>query len=233
LGHSRMNPFLSVYCERAGIAGQFAEPLNALSNVAFLLTVILIWRRLAGEPGLSPRRHWDITALAGVVFVIGLGSAAWHIWPTRATLLSDVIPITVFIHGFIAVFFHRVLGLAWPWAIGIVLVFAALSFGAPSLLSTRALGSTTAYLPAYLALLLTTAGLFVAGNPRRYGMLRATLVWTPSLILRSLDGAACAYFPLGTHFLWHMLNATVLYFLLAVLLAAVLDGPRNAPAVAG
>jgi hypothetical protein len=228
-----MNPFLSVYCERAGEAGLLAEPLNAVSNVAFLLAACLIWRRLAGEPGLSLRRHADIAALAGVVFMIGLGSAAWHIWPTRATLLSDVIPITVFIHGFIAVFFHRVFGLAWPWAIGIVLVFAALSFGAPSLLSPRALGSTAAYLPAYLALLVTTAGLFIAGNPRRHGMLRATLVWTPSLILRSLDGAGCAYFPLGTHFVWHILNATVLYLLLAVLIAAALDRPRDTQAGAG
>ena len=44
-----------------------------------------------------------------------------------------------------------------------------------------------------------------------------------SLTMRSLDGPLCGVFPLGTHWLWHLLNALVLYLLLR---AAVLYGPR-------
>jgi hypothetical protein len=29
--------------------------------------------------------------------------------------------------------------------------------------------------------------------------------------LRTIDMAACARFPLGTHFFWHLLNGVVLY----------------------
>jgi hypothetical protein len=37
---------------------------------------------------------------------------------------------------------------------------------------------------------------------------------TLSLALRTIDAAACDTFPLGTHFLWHIFNAAVLYVLL-------------------
>ncbi|NND48653.1 MAG: hypothetical protein HKN60_00205, partial [Rhizobiales bacterium] len=99
-----MEQFLTVYCERAGVAGLWAEPVNALTNAAFLISAVLILRELSRPPALSPLRQWDIAALAAIVFMIGLGSAAWHVWPIRATLLADVIPITLFIHGFIAAF---------------------------------------------------------------------------------------------------------------------------------
>jgi hypothetical protein len=35
-----------------------------------------------------------------------------------------------------------------------------------------------------------------------------------SLALRTADFAVCDAFPPGTHFIWHVLNATVLYVLL-------------------
>lgn len=39
----------------------------------------------------------------------------------------------------------------------------------------------------------------------------AVIVFCISLVLRSIDMAACAINPLGTHFLWHLLNAAMLY----------------------
>jgi hypothetical protein len=35
-----------------------------------------------------------------------------------------------------------------------------------------------------------------------------------------MDREACALFPLGSHFLWHLLNAAVLYLLLRSAIAA-------------
>jgi hypothetical protein len=35
-----------------------------------------------------------------------------------------------------------------------------------------------------------------------------------SLFFRSIDNAICESVPLGTHFLWHLLNGLVLYLLL-------------------
>jgi len=33
--------------------------------------------------------------------------------------------------------------------------------------------------------------------------------------LRPIDLEVCDYFPVGTHFLWHLLNAVVLYLLVS------------------
>jgi len=51
------------------------------------------------------------------------------------------------------------------------------------------------------------------GHARR-GLELAVLIFTVSLAVRTIDLAICDTFPLGTHFLWHLLNATVLYVLL-------------------
>jgi hypothetical protein len=36
-------------------------------------------------------------------------------------------------------------------------------------------------------------------------------IFSLSLVLRTVDAAICPAFPLGTHFIWHLLNGLVLY----------------------
>ena len=60
---------IDAYCERLG-AGFWAEPLNAVSNLAFLVAAaagIALWRRAGG----SDR---PVLLLAGLVAIIGIGS---------------------------------------------------------------------------------------------------------------------------------------------------------------
>jgi hypothetical protein len=52
------------------------------------------------------------------------------------------------------------------------------------------------------------------------GILLAAGIFLLSLTFRTIDKAACASFPLGTHFLWHLLNALVLYVLLRTAILA-------------
>ncbi|MFC6747859.1 hypothetical protein ACFQFG_27390 [Methylobacterium persicinum] len=78
------------------------------------------------------------------------------------------------------------------------------------------------YLPAFVALLGVAAVL--AG--RRTGPDRKTarhlalvaLLFLMSLAFRTLDRAACAVIPIGTHWLWHVLNAVVLGALVLIAL---------------
>jgi len=56
---------------------------------------------------------------------------------------------------------------------------------------------------------------------QRPWLLIAAGVFTLSLCLRTVDAAACERFPLGTHFLWHLLNGAVLYLAVRSLLGAV------------
>ncbi len=53
------------YCERLG-PGYWAEPVNAVTNAAFLIAAAVVWRQTAGLP--------LARALAIVLAVIGVGS---------------------------------------------------------------------------------------------------------------------------------------------------------------
>jgi hypothetical protein len=50
-------------------------------------------------------------------------------------------------------------------------------------------------------------------------MLMGAMIFMVSLALRIVDLDICDAFPLGTHFLWHVLNAVLLYLLLRGALA--------------
>ena len=70
-----------LYCERVG-AGFWAEPVNALTNAAFLLAAAIAfvhWRR-AGA------RDWPPLALIVVLVAIGFGSFGFHTLATRGAV---------------------------------------------------------------------------------------------------------------------------------------------------
>ena len=197
---------IDLYCERTD-ASFWAEPANALTNVAFLIAAAAafwLWRR-------APSRDWPALALIVVVVAVGVGSFAFHTLATRGAVLADVIPIAVFIYGYLLLALRRFLGLAAGVAVAIVVAYAvgaqALSWLAPP----RALNGSVGYLPALVALIVVARA---AHGPARRGLELATMIFTISLALRTIDLAACDTFPLGTHFAWHLLNAVVLYVLL-------------------
>ncbi|MCC5950335.1 MAG: hypothetical protein JJT89_17925, partial [Nitriliruptoraceae bacterium] len=57
------------YCER-GDFGFWAEPVNAVTNAAFLIAAAVMWPRARGVPMAQ--------ALVVVLAVIGVGSFLWH-----------------------------------------------------------------------------------------------------------------------------------------------------------
>src|SRR5687768_2996924 len=82
------------YCERGADAAFWAEPLNALSNIAFLAAALAAGRELAGRPT-GGRRHFE-ALLVVLVAVIGVGSFLFHTLATRWAMYADVIPIGLF-----------------------------------------------------------------------------------------------------------------------------------------
>ena len=200
------------YCERTD-AAFWAEPVNALSNAAFLIAAALAARRARG--------NGPVLALAGIVFVVGIGSFLFHTLANRWSMLADVIPIAVFIYSYFALAMARFFGFRPAAATALTLAFAGLSFGlTPALdaMSGRSVSGLTNgsidYVPAILALL----GVGLALLSRAPGTARSVLatagIFLVSLTFRTVDVGVCARLPLGTHFLWHGLNAVVLYRLL-------------------
>ncbi|WP_424362306.1 ceramidase domain-containing protein [Methylocystis parvus] len=195
------------YCER--LDGRFwAEPLNAVSNAAFLVAAAAAYALLRRQGG----RDAPAAALIAVTATVGVGSFVFHTVATRGAMLLDVIPIAVFIYGYFLLALRRFFGLALAPAIAVMLAFAVASFTIDA--HVKGLNGSVAYLPALAALLSFAALLWGRRPEAAKGLAAAAATFLVSLGFRTIDRDICASFPSGAHFLWHLLNACVLWLLL-------------------
>ncbi len=203
---------VDLYCERTE-PGLWAEPANALTNLAFIA---------AGLWGVGQvRRHNAGTfaeVLAWWVVAIGVGSTLFHTFANRVTIWADILPIAGFTLAYTLFNLRRFLGMGWSKAIAIFIVFyvvaGLITFAVPDWLR-QASNGTTGYLPPFLAL--AFFGVWVASTGNRAGWynLAGSTIFVVSVICRMIDPIVCPSFPLGTHFLWHILNGLMLGVLLA------------------
>src|SRR5215472_12061663 len=82
------------YCERTS-AALGAEPVNALTNVAFLIAAWAAWRLRSKHP--NPAADGILNILIAMIAVVGIGSFLFHTVATRWAEWGDVIPILVFV----------------------------------------------------------------------------------------------------------------------------------------
>lgn len=213
--------YLDGYCERAGDPGLWAEPLNAVTNLAFIIAAILAARALRGR---NFKSYWDLWLLTITLFTIGIGSGLWHLYATQQTMLADVIPIGIFIHLFFFSALWRAFELSWWKALLGVLIFIGVSYVAGMYLPPEALNGSVMYLPAISALALFAVLLKIKRHSAAPGFSVAFGVFLLSLTFRTIDTSICSHLPIGTHFLWHTLNAYVLYRLLKSLIPVIHRG---------
>ena len=229
------------YCER-GLDGAFwAEPLNAVTNAAFIVAAVAAAAELRGRP-VDVEQRIAVTALAGLVFVIGVGSFLFHTFATRWAAVADTAPIGLFMLAYLAYALRAYLGWGWiAMALGLVAFVAALQvaggmecgpgpFGFAAGVRGPCFNGTIGYVPAFLAMAIIGGVLIAQRHPAGPYLVAAAAVFLVSMVFRSIDLQACAATrlidrPRGTHFLWHLLNATTLYLLLR---AAIRAAPRSA-----
>jgi hypothetical protein len=200
---------IDAYCERTSPA-YWAEPVNAVTNAAFLIAAVVMWRRTEGMP--------LARAMCVVLGLIGAGSYLFHTHANGLTAALDVAPILGFILLYVFAATRDMLGLRGlvPW--GAVLLFFPYSIGAGAALgSLLPLGSSAAYAPIPPLIL---AYAFAVGRTvsaqTGWGMALGAAILIVSLTFRTLDDPVCEVLPLGTHFLWHVLNAVMLGWMIEV-----------------
>jgi hypothetical protein len=192
---------LDHYCERTD-PSFWAEPLNAISNLGFIVVAWWLWRDAA-------RQGSDILLLVGWAAATGIGSFLFHTFANTVTFWLDVVPILLFVLTYMWVSARRVLSWSVVPAAASVLVVLLLT------LAAGRLGHLLNGAPFYIPTLLMLIGLTIAhqGNERsRTNMSWATAAFAVALLFRSLDHVVCATIPMGTHFLWHLLNAVAIFF---------------------
>jgi hypothetical protein len=202
---------IDLYCERLG-PGLWAEPLNAATNLSFLIAACVVWRLAEQRPSLSP----DVWLLIGLIAAIGTGSGLFHTFAATWSMILDVVPILLFQLLYVWVYCRRIVEMRFGYSAGLLviyMVFAHLGRQFPHLLN-----GSIIYAPAVVALLVLGLYHCVTRKEKRFVMLSASGIFFISLISRTVDAGICPYFQIGTHFLWHIFNSVVLYLSMKALL---------------
>jgi hypothetical protein len=208
------------YCERLG-PGYWAEPLNAVTNLAFLLAALVMWRRLGGQ------RLPLARAMVAVLAAIGVGSWLFHTHATAWAGLADVLPIAAFILLYLYAANRHFWGLGRWAALGATALFFPYAGAMAALFSqVPGLGASAGYAPVPLLILAYAAMLSRRAPSTARGLAVGAGILTVSLTFRTLDQPLCAAWPLGTHFLWHILNATMLGWMIETYRRHMLAAPR-------
>jgi hypothetical protein len=213
---------VDIYCERTG-PDYWSEPVNALTNAAFLFAALVMARRLRGH------RLPLAWAMVAVLAAIGVGSFLFHTHANRLTGLMDVLPILAFILLYVFAATRDFLG-ARPWLAGLA-VLAFFPYAAalvPVFARIPGVAVSAGYAPVPLLTLLYALVLRRRAPETARGMALGAGILVVSLFFRSIDRAVCDAFPLGTHFLWHLLNALMLGWMIEVYRRHNLRGRRNA-----
>lgn len=207
---------IDLYCERTSTTF-WAEPVNALTNVLFLVSAWLVWHRAkklgAGSMGVS--------LLLVLMCAIGIGSFLFHTFATVWARWVDVLPILFFQLLYAWIYFREVAKVRFPYALAIVLVYCVAAFSGRQF--PHILNGLPIYVPALVVL--PALGIYHAATHRmeRFVVLGAAGLFIVALTCRTVDNIVCPCFPLGTHFMWHVCNALALYLLMRALLANRLE----------
>ncbi len=204
------------YCERLD-ASYWAEPLNAVTNAAFLIAAFVMWWLVRRQWQAQVRGAGRAMLLVLILAMIGIGSFLFHTHATVWAALADTAPILLFILVYIFAINRDVWGLGfWP-ALGLTAMFfpyAAVTV--PLFKMVPGLGDSAGYAPVPL-LILVYAFLLRHRTPQTArGMAAGAVILIVSITFRSLDEPMCAIWPIGTHFMWHIVNAVMLGWMIEV-----------------
>ena len=216
--------YIDLYCERTG-PEFWNEPLNAISNVAFVMIAAVCWRK---SQMLQQGDVWEtlVILLAGA---IGVGSFLFHTFAQGWSELADVIPIWSFVAAYVLLAVFRITGHDTVRTLSFAVIAIAVSsslawfttdnIGQQTDRATLPLNGSLQYAPALIALLLFTAVTHKRRHAARHHLVIATLLFCVALLFRTLDLWSCDRTDgIGTHFLWHLFNALMIGVLLNALI---------------
>lgn len=208
---------IDLYCERLG-PGLLAEPINAITNLSFVVAAIAIWYQARRLDSLSS----GILLLIGLMVAIGLGSGLFHTFATGWARVLDILPILLFQVVFMWIYGRRIIRISTGKLVAAVVIFLVSAYFCRQF--QHLFNGSLIYAPALL--LLIALGIYHYRHARnhRHLLLWATGVFLLSLFFRSIDMAVCEYVAFGTHFLWHVFNGVLVYL---VALGLLLNLPAN------
>jgi hypothetical protein len=201
---------IDAYCERTDFS-YWSEPVNAVTNAAFLIAAFIMWRRVRA-------RGLPLAAMLCVILAaIGVGSYLFHTHATAWASTADVVPIVLYIlaYVFIANFHYLHLPL-WAAGLGTAAFIPYALVLTPLFQSLPFFRVSAFYWPVPVLILLYSLVLRTRAPETARGLAVGAGILVASLTFRSLDMGVCERFPFGTHFMWHILNGLMLGWMIEV-----------------
>ncbi len=202
--------YVDIYCERLA-PGLLAEPLNLITNLAFIIAAIVIWPRIKGD--------FAAQLLAVVLASIGVASGLFHSFATSWTGAADSLSILVFILIYLFFAMRRLFafssGAAAIGTVAFIPYAAAVAYLVN--MTVGSLNGSFVYIPVPVLILIFAFLVRREFPVVARGFVIGVLILSASLFFRSIDEGICGGFPIGTHFLWHCLNGVMLAWMILVL----------------
>lgn len=198
---------VDLYCERVD-ASLWSEPLNAMSNASFIVAAFLVWW---SARKMLLRGDREVRILIALLVAVGVGSALFHTVANVWSRWADVLPIAATLLWFLWLFLRRAARLSILGVAAGLGIFLSSSVAFGVLVPKEAVNGSNAYFSCFLALV--AMGIFLERRTRAGArdFYLAAALFAVSLTCRSIDLAVCAAVPIGTHFLWHLLNGAAFW----------------------
>lgn len=196
------------YCERTD-PGYWAEPVNAITNLGFVVVAVVMWRRSGGDR--------LARALCGLLGLIGIGSYLFHTHAQVWAAIADTTPIALFILLWTYAANRRFWGLSRAGAVVLAALFVPYVIVTVPVFNRLPLLEVSAgYWP--VPVMIAIYAVLLRGRLPEVarGMAIGGAILVVSLGFRTADMIVCSVLPLGTHFVWHVMNAIMLGWMIEV-----------------
>ena len=198
------------YCERNG-PGFLAEPTNLFTNAAFIFVAFFMWLRSNGDP--------KAQLLAYMLATVGVGSSLLHSFAQYWAALVDIAAILLFVLYYLYLANRKFrensfwvslsgVGLFFPYAWLVTSIFSQLNL--PKI--------SAAYMSIALLIGIYAVDLRKQKPKVALGLFIGFSMLLMSIGFRALDLKICKSFSIGTHFIWHLINALMLGWMIEVYL---------------
>lgn len=197
-----------------------AEPLNAISSIAFILAGIGVYKLLKK----NRIQKVEYKALVILIILIGIGSFIWHATGNLYVLILDVVPVALSFALITYIFLSKIIRNR-RLALLIALLLLPIRFFISSFAPTDIISSLVRNLINFIVFLVIIALAFKKYGKSAFQGLGVLAIYLFAIIMRGIDLQVCSTFLIGTHFLWHIFNALAAY--LAVQFIIKLERVKN------
>lgn len=206
----KINEYVDLHCERFA-DGLMGEPLNVVSNILFFVVAYFLFKHYREADIRAPR----IKVLIYMVVAFGVGSVIFHASARMWGAIFDVLPIVMFAVLYLYLFSRHVLRFQRKWSVALIGFFfiANLIFKANVI---KAPDGYVSLIPSVMVMYCIALFMFATKNRSAMRFSVATLVATLAATFRAVDSYMnaedlCDNFPIGLHFMWHILMAAYVY----------------------